>query len=147
MSTHPNQLGMPPGPLADTDAVELARIWSSGGHQYFVLDVAKLGDDPAVWGMCALDLMKHAARAATNTWTDDRRKTPTSKSCSALQSRCNTLPSRCEVCDHIDAPAPTRSHRRSRRQCRHLRVAQRHTGHANNRAVLPGPCAASLPGP
>jgi len=63
MSTHPNQLGIPPGLLADTDAVELARIWSSGGHQYFVLDVAKLGDDPAVWGMCALDLMKHAARA------------------------------------------------------------------------------------
>src|SRR5437773_5391070 len=146
MSTHPNQLGIPPGPLADTDAVELARIWFSGGHQYFVLDVAKLGDDQR-FGGCARSTSGSTPLVPTNTWTDDRRKTPTSKSCSALQSRCNTLPSPCEVCDHIDAPAPTRRHRRSRRQCRHLRVARRHTGHANNRAVLPGPCAASLPGP
>ena len=63
MTTHPHQLGIPPGPLTDTDAVEVARIWSSGGRQYFVLDVAKFGDDPAAWGICALDLMKHAARA------------------------------------------------------------------------------------
>jgi len=63
MSTHPHQLGIPPGPLADANACELARIWSSGGHQYFVLDVAQLTEDPAGWGMCALDLMKHAARA------------------------------------------------------------------------------------
>jgi hypothetical protein len=63
MSTHPHQLGIPPGPLTDAGAAELARIWSSGGHQYFVLDVATFREHPAVWGICALDLMKHAARA------------------------------------------------------------------------------------
>ena len=63
MSTHPKQLGIPPGPLTDPNAVELARIWSSGGRQYFILDVAKLSEDPAGWGICALDLIKHAARA------------------------------------------------------------------------------------
>lgn len=60
---HANQLGIPSGPLTDAQAFELARIWSSEGHQYYVLDVAKLGEDPAAWGICALDLMKHAARA------------------------------------------------------------------------------------
>jgi hypothetical protein len=59
---HPNQLGVPPGPAADTKAFELARVWSSQGHQYYVLNV-KPFDDPAVWGMLALDVMKHAARA------------------------------------------------------------------------------------
>ncbi len=59
---HVNQLGIPPGPLGDANAYELARIWSSDGHQYFVLHVAP-EVDPAAWGMMALDLMKHAARA------------------------------------------------------------------------------------
>ena len=63
MSTdHANQLGIPPDPLGDGQAFELARIWSSQGHQYFVLNVAPF-TEPAVWGLCALDLMKHAARA------------------------------------------------------------------------------------
>ena len=62
-TNHAHQLGIPPGPLADGAAFELARVWSSEGHTYYVLDVAKLGDDPAAWGICALDLMKHAARA------------------------------------------------------------------------------------
>lgn len=60
--THVNQLGIPAEPLADADAYELARIWSSDGHQYFVLHVAPEAD-PAAWGIMALDLMKHAARA------------------------------------------------------------------------------------
>jgi len=62
MSTHPHELGIPAGPLTDPHAVELARVWSSGGHQYFVLDVMKLSEDPAGWGICVLDLMKHVAR-------------------------------------------------------------------------------------
>jgi hypothetical protein len=63
MSTdHANQLGIPPDSLADGQAFELARIWSSEGHHYLVLNVAPYAD-PAAWGICALDLMKHAARA------------------------------------------------------------------------------------
>ncbi len=59
---HENQLGIPPGPLGDAHAYELARIWSSDGCQYFVLNVAPEAE-PAAWGIMALDLMKHAARA------------------------------------------------------------------------------------
>lgn len=59
---HQNQLGIPAEPLGDTDAYELARIWASDGHQYFVLNVAPEAE-PAAWGIMALDLMKHAARA------------------------------------------------------------------------------------
>lgn len=61
-TTHANQLGIPPDPLADAQALELARVWSSGGHQHYVLNVAPL-TDPAAWGIFVLDLMKHAARA------------------------------------------------------------------------------------
>ena len=59
---HPNQLAIPPGPLNDGQAYELARVWSSEGHQYLVLNVGAI-PEPAAWGICALDLMKHAARA------------------------------------------------------------------------------------
>jgi hypothetical protein len=59
---HANQLGIPPDPLGDPNAYEVARVWSSGGHQYYVLDVARY-PEPAVWGMLAIDIMKHAARA------------------------------------------------------------------------------------
>ena len=61
-SLHANQLSIPAEPLADEQAYELARIWSSGGYQTFILNVAP-EEDPAVWGLFALDLMKHAARA------------------------------------------------------------------------------------
>lgn len=59
---HLNQLDIPAEPLGDANAHELARIWSSEGYQYFVLNVAP-EVDPAAWGIMALDLMKHAARA------------------------------------------------------------------------------------
>jgi hypothetical protein len=62
MSSHPNQLGIPAGPLSDGRAYELARVWSSDDHQYFVLNVVP-ETEPAVWGIFAIDLMKHAARA------------------------------------------------------------------------------------
>lgn len=61
--SHPNQLGIPPGPVGDSQATELARVWSSQGHQYFVLNVAPLREHPAAWGIFALDLIKQAARA------------------------------------------------------------------------------------
>jgi hypothetical protein len=63
MANHSNQLGIPPGPADDAQAFELARVWSSQGHQYYVLHVEPFRDQPAVWGLMALDLMKHAARA------------------------------------------------------------------------------------
>lgn len=62
-ATHPHQLGIPPGPVDDADATELARVWSSRGRQYFVLNVAPLREHPGAWGIFALDLIKHAARA------------------------------------------------------------------------------------
>ena len=61
-SPHPNQLGVPDAPLRDPQAYELARVWSADGHQFFVLNVAPEAD-PAAWGIFAMDLMKHAARA------------------------------------------------------------------------------------
>ena len=61
-AVHVNQLAVPSGPLADPAAFELARVWSSEDHQYYVLDVTRY-PEPAIWGMAALDLMKHAARA------------------------------------------------------------------------------------
>lgn len=60
--SHANQLGIPPDAQADSQAYEVARVWSSGDRQVYVLDVAKY-EEPAVWGMLAIDLMKHAARA------------------------------------------------------------------------------------
>ncbi len=62
-NSHPNQLEIPDGPSQDNEAFELVRIWSSGDHQYFVINVQAFADEPAVWGIFALDLMKHAARA------------------------------------------------------------------------------------
>jgi hypothetical protein len=59
---HANQLGVPPDPLNDAKAFELVRVWSSRDSQYYVLNVAPY-PDPAVWGILALDLIKHAARA------------------------------------------------------------------------------------
>lgn len=75
-TTHPNQLGIPAGPLSDSRAHELARVWSSQGHQYFVLNVG-LEEEPAVWGIFAIDLMKHAARAYQH--LDGRSKEDTYK--------------------------------------------------------------------
>ncbi len=63
MQAHANQLGIPPGPVADPQALEFARVWSSQGHQFYVLHVAPFQEQSAVWGIMAIDLMKHAARA------------------------------------------------------------------------------------
>ena len=62
VSSHPNQLSVPDEPLRDAQAQELARVWSAQGHQFFALDVSSEAD-PAAWGLFAMDLMKHAARA------------------------------------------------------------------------------------
>jgi len=61
-TTHPHQLSLPPELLDDADARELARIWFSEERQTLLID-ARVIDAPEVWGLFALDLMKHAARA------------------------------------------------------------------------------------
>ena len=62
-TAHPNQLGIPEDIATDVQAVELARVWSSHDQQVFLLNVEPFGDEPAAWGIFAIDLMKHAARA------------------------------------------------------------------------------------
>ena len=58
----PKPLGIPADVQRDPAAFELVRVWSSNDHQYFVIDAAHI-EDPAAWGIVAVDLMKHAARA------------------------------------------------------------------------------------
>lgn len=55
-------LSVPSSITNDPEAVEVARVWSADGHQTYILDVRHY-DDPAAWGLFALDIMKHAARA------------------------------------------------------------------------------------
>jgi uncharacterized protein DUF5076 len=58
----PRPLVVPADAQRDPAAFELVRVWSSNDRQYFVIDVSKIAD-PAAWGIFAVDLMKHAARA------------------------------------------------------------------------------------
>jgi hypothetical protein len=60
--SHMPPLAVPPVIATNPDASEVARVWTDGEHQTFILDVSHY-EDPAVWGLFALDLMKHAARA------------------------------------------------------------------------------------
>ena len=55
-------LAVPAHIANDGAAKEVARVWSAGGGQSFILDVRQF-QDPAAWGIFAMDLMKHAARA------------------------------------------------------------------------------------
>lgn len=59
---HPKQLPLPEELLRDAAARELARIWFSEERQTLLIDASVI-DEPAAWGLFALDLMKHAARA------------------------------------------------------------------------------------
>ncbi|HEX2780074.1 MAG TPA: DUF5076 domain-containing protein [Gemmatimonadaceae bacterium] len=61
-ATHPHQLALPQELLDDPNARELARVWFSEERQTLLID-ARVIDEPAAWGLFALDLMKHAARA------------------------------------------------------------------------------------
>lgn len=56
------QLSIPPAVTRDPAATEITRIWLANEQQTFILDVRAI-DDPAAWGLFAVDLMKHAARA------------------------------------------------------------------------------------
>ena len=58
---HPNQIALPPDLGTTTRCLERARIWESDQGEFFLLNVTD--QDPAAWGIWAVDFMKHAARA------------------------------------------------------------------------------------
>ena len=62
MSTHANELPIPPKASGSPDARELARVWAAAGAQHVSLATG-LWEDPAGWGLMLVDLMKHVANA------------------------------------------------------------------------------------
>lgn len=56
------QLDLPTEIAKDANATEIARIINADDQQTYLLDVRQF-DDPMAWGIFAVDLMKHAARA------------------------------------------------------------------------------------
>lgn len=68
---HPKQLPIPPKAAADEKAIELLRVWASGGKQHVTL-ATKLWAEPANWGLMLVDLAKHIANAYEQTEGRDR---------------------------------------------------------------------------
>jgi len=62
MTTSRPVLPIPDEVSRDADAVELVRIWASGGKQHVTL-LADAWADPAAWGIMLVDLARHASRA------------------------------------------------------------------------------------
>jgi len=56
------ELDIPPAAQLDSEAVEIARIWVTGGRQEVCLRTG-IWDDPAAWGILLVDLAKHVANA------------------------------------------------------------------------------------
>jgi hypothetical protein len=67
MSEHqasgPARLALPLDLTSDPKATELATVWTGDERQFYILDVKQFRETPGIWGMMAIDLMKHAARA------------------------------------------------------------------------------------
>jgi hypothetical protein len=59
---HERELPIPPAAEADTQAVELLRVWAAAGNQHVSL-ATNAWRDPAAWGIMLVDLAKHVARA------------------------------------------------------------------------------------
>lgn len=72
MSSHPNELPVPPTACRNNEAMELARIWIAEGQQEFVLE-SKVWDDAAAWGLLLVDLARHVARHYAST-SDNKSK-------------------------------------------------------------------------
>lgn len=73
MHARTNELGVPPSLYSDEQARELARIWSTGNGQVFILNVHEW-DEPAAWGLLLVDFARQAASAyaqASNNWTEE----------------------------------------------------------------------------
>jgi hypothetical protein len=56
------ELPIPPLAQADSNSVELARVWAAGGRQHVSLATG-LWSDPAEWGIMLTDLARHIAKA------------------------------------------------------------------------------------
>jgi len=73
MDTHPKQLPIPKPAAEDTRAIEMLRVWASGGKQHVSIATG-LWKDPANWGMMLVDLAKHIANAYEQAEGMERRK-------------------------------------------------------------------------
>lgn len=62
MPSHSGSIDVPDAALEDKEAIELARVWASGGKQYASIDV-HVWNDPASWGIMLVDLARHVAAA------------------------------------------------------------------------------------
>ncbi len=62
MIADPRQLPLPPQIDSDPKAIEMLRVWASGGEQLVLLN-SNIWDDPANWGVMLVDLAKHIANA------------------------------------------------------------------------------------
>ena len=60
MKTHISELIIPPLATADPKAVEILRVWASGGKQHVAIATG-LWNDPAKWGIMLVDLARHIA--------------------------------------------------------------------------------------
>lgn len=56
------ELKIPDAAKADPEAVEILRIWLSGGSQHVSLKTG-VWDDPAAWGLMLADVARHVANA------------------------------------------------------------------------------------
>ena len=56
------ELKIPDAAKADPNAIEILRIWLSGGSQHVSLKTG-VWDDPAAWGLMLADLARHVANA------------------------------------------------------------------------------------
>ena len=59
---HKGALGIPAPADGDAKALELVRVWASGGKQQVALR-ADAWEDSAAWGIMLVDLARHVARA------------------------------------------------------------------------------------
>ena len=61
MNQHANAIDIPAAALADTEALELARIWATGEGQQIAFR-SDLWEDPAAWGLMLVDIAKLVAQ-------------------------------------------------------------------------------------
>lgn len=71
MENHPKQLPIPGPASKDMRAIEILRVWATGGKQHVSL-APGLWNDPANWGIMLVDLAKHIANAYEETSGMDR---------------------------------------------------------------------------
>ena len=70
----PNELVIPPAAKTDPEAAELIRVWAAAGGQHISLNT-DAWEDPAIWGICLVDLAKLVADAYHQTKGLDAQET------------------------------------------------------------------------